>query len=197
MGKRNALLPTLSRISPILVLIVIVLNCIIKPSYDSFYLFIIYFLVCISNYTFKEISKIIYNVLNIKSLPILGSGSRPPNSTSCAFMLDNSKATSYGMPSGHSQTAWTFATYFILKIIYNFYNTNYNAKTTTLFDYIWLLLSCSLVLSTAIYISYSRVYVEGCHTIQQVIVGGLIGIAFGYLIYYFEKHAINLLSKIL
>ena len=100
------------------------------------------------------------------------------------------------MPSGHSQTAWTFATYFILKIIHNFYNTNYNAKTTTLFDYIWLLVSCSLVLSTAIYISYSRVYIEGCHTIQQVIVGGFIGIAFGYLIYYFEKDAINLLSKL-
>ena len=198
MEKRNALLPTLSRISPVLFSILIVLNCIINPSYASFYLFIAYFIECISNHTFKQISEFIYNLINTKSLPILGSGSRPPNANSCAFILDNSKSKSYGMPSGHSQTAWTVATYLLCKIIQNFYNAQYtkNTTNTSIIDYIWLIVSCSILLCTAIYISYSRVYIEGCHTIQQVIVGGFIGIAFGYIIFYFENNAIKLLSKI-
>ena len=194
MEKRNKFFPTLSRISPVVFFILIVLNCIINPSYASFYLLIMYFVECISNHTFKKMSKFIYNFLNLNSLPILGLGNRPPNANSCAFILDNSKSKSFGMPSGHSQTAWTVATYLIFKIISNFYN-NKNNKNRTLVDYIWLLLSCFIVLSTAIYISYSRVYIEGCHTIQQVTIGGLIGIVFGYLIYYFENDAINLLSK--
>jgi membrane-associated phospholipid phosphatase len=195
MDKRNKVIPTLSRISPVLFFIVILLNCILYPSYESFYLFIIYFIVSISNHTFKEISKIIYNLLNTKSLSVLGSGSRPPNANSCAFILDNSIATSYGMPSGHSQTAWTFATYFLLKIIKNWYNKYNNNKNITIIDYIWLVVSCILIFSSAIYISYSRVYIEGCHTLQQVIVGGFIGIVSGFLIYYCEKYAIDLLHK--
>ena len=198
MEKRNALFPTLSRTSPVLFFIIILLNCILNPSYESVYLCIVFILACVSNHTFKQISEFIYNLFNIKSLPILGSGARPPNANSCAFILDNSISKSYGMPSGHSQTAWTVATYLICKIIQNFKTTKNinNTKNTTVFDYIWLILSFSIILSSAIYISYSRVYIEGCHTIQQVIVGGLLGILFGYFIYYFENDAIHLLSKI-
>ena len=195
MEKRNKLVPTLSRISPILFLIIILVNCILYPSYDSFYLCIIYLLVSISNNLFKRFSKFIYTIFNTNSLPILGSGSRPPNAHSCALILDNSISKSYGMPSGHSQIAWTFATYFLLRIILNWYN-KYNTKNTTQIDYVWLILSCMLILSTAIYISYSRVYIEGCHTIQQVIIGGFLGIVSGFLIYYFENNAIKLLSRI-
>ena len=120
MNKRNTLLPTLSRASPVLFFILIVLNCIINPSYESFYLFMMYLLECISNHVFKTIIKLIYNLFNTNTLPILGSGSRPPNANSCSFILDNSKSTSYGMPSGHSQSAWTVATYLIVKLINNF-----------------------------------------------------------------------------
>jgi membrane-associated phospholipid phosphatase len=194
MDKRKKLIPTLSRTSPVLFFIGILLNCILYPSYESFYLFIIYFIVSISNHTFKKISKIIYNLLNTKSLPLLGIGSRPPNANSCAFILNNVISTSYGMPSGHSQSAWTFATYFILKIIKYWYN-KYNNKNMNIIDYMWLVISCILILGSAIYISYSRVYIEGCHTFQQVIVGGLIGILSGFLIYYYEKYAIDLLHK--
>ncbi len=197
MDKRNKVIPTLSRTSPVLIAIGILLNCILYPSYESFYLFIIYFIVCISNHTFKQISKTIYNLLNTKSLSILGSGSRPPNAHSCAFILDNTISTSYGMPSGHSQTAWSFATYFLIKIIKNFYNKyNNNNKNIKIIDYIWLVVSCIVILSSAIYISYSRVYIEGCHTLQQVTIGGLIGIASGFIIYYSEKYVIDLLHKI-
>ena len=61
-----------------------------------------------------------------------------------------------------------------------------------MFDYSWSILSCIIVLLVALYISYSRVYIEGCHTIQQVSVGGMLGIATVFIIYYFEDTIIKL-----
>jgi hypothetical protein len=140
--------------------------------------------------------KPLYNLFNKTKLPILGLGSRPSNASSCQFTLDNKYATSFGMPSGHSQIAWTLSTYIIAKIITNWKNSNKDNKAITGFGYIWLVLSCLLVLTGSLYISYSRVYIEGCHTLEQVTVGGLLGILCGFLIYYFEDDAVLLLSKI-
>jgi len=198
--KRMELLPTLSRTSPVLFFIIILLNSIVYPSYESCYLFICYFLAIISNHIFKNLfSKPLYNLLNTKSLPLLGIGDRPPNARGCSHILTNKLSTSYGMPSGHSQITWTICSYLLFKIINNWYtikNNNKINKTINIFEYIWIILSCILLLITSIYISYSRVYIEGCHTIQQVTVGGILGIISGFLIYYFENDAIKLLSKI-
>ena len=197
MDKRQELCPTLSRVSPVIIYIILILKCIIMPSPDAWYLFICFFLVIGSNWIMKRvIVKPLYKLLNKTSISILGKGSRPEGAKSCAFTLDNNLSTSYGMPSGHSQTAWTLATYIICKIINNFYNNEHNNTTITIFSYMWLVLSCIIVLCVAIYISYSRVYIEGCHTIQQVSVGGLIGIGSGFIIYYFENDAVKLLSNL-
>jgi membrane-associated phospholipid phosphatase len=91
------------------------------------------------------------------------------------------------MPSGHSQIAWTLGTYFICRLFNKMLN---NTNTTThnqILLYIWNCISISIILLCMIYISYSRVYIEGCHTIQQVIIGGIIGAVFGFLAFYFEK----------
>ena len=200
MNTRNKLLPTLSRVSPAVFLILTILNCIISPSKNSFYLLIVYCSVILSNWFNKYLFvKPVYDFLHKSSLPILGIGARPKNATSCGLVLDNILATSYGMPSGHSQTAWTVATYLLYKIIkyfyYNYNNNNRINKINKIFQYIFLIGSCILVITCATYISYSRVYIEGCHTIQQVIVGGLIGIFVGFLAAYYENFAVNLLSK--
>jgi membrane-associated phospholipid phosphatase len=197
MVKREELYPTLSRTSPVVFFYLTILNCIIAPSYNSFYLFICYCSILGSNWIIKHLLiKPIYGLLNRTSLPILGIGSRPPKANGCQFILDNIPSTSYGMPSGHSQMSWAIATYIICKIINHWYNHDKNNKVITTFGYIWLILSCVLVLFVAAYISYSRVYIEGCHTIQQVIIGGLLGVVSGFLIYYFENDAVNLMSKI-
>lgn len=209
MNKRQELYPTLSRTSPVIFFYITLLNCIINPAYNSFYLFICYCSILGSNWIIKHLFvKPIYELLDRTSLPILGIGSRPPKANGCQFNLDDILSTDYGMPSGHSQMAWAIATYIISKIIKQWYNSvndsdkksdknsDTNNKVITTFGYIWLILSCILVLGVATYISYSRVYIEGCHTIQQVIVGGLIGIVSGFLIYYFEKDAVNLMSNI-
>jgi membrane-associated phospholipid phosphatase len=194
---RKNLLPTLSRTSPVLFLILLLFNCILSPSYGAFYLFVIYVLVVLSNWVIKHFMvKPLYKLFNKTRLPILGMGTRPSGAASCQFTLDNISATSFGMPSGHSQIAWTVATYMIARLINNWKNANKDNKAITSFGYIWLILSCLLVLAGALYISYSRVYIEGCHTFEQVTVGGLLGILCGFLIYYFESDAIYLLSKI-
>ena len=201
MNTRNKLLPTLARLSPALFLILTILNCIISPSHNSFFLVIVYCSVLCSNWFNKYIFvKPVYDFLNKSSLPILGIGARPKNANSCGLVLDNVLSTSYGMPSGHSQFAWTVATYLLYKIIKNFYNNQYQNhsknKLNKLFEYIFLIGSCILIGGTAAYISYSRVYIEGCHTIQQVIVGGLIGKFTGFLIAYYENYAVKILSTL-
>ena len=194
---RNKLNPTLSRSTPEIFLYLSLLNCMINPSYQSFYLFVAYNSINLSNWIIKHlIVKPIYEHLGTKSLPILGIGKRPTNATSCGTYLDGLLSTTYGMPSGHSQIAWSVAIYFILKIIKNWYNNDKENKPITIIGYIWIILSCIIILGIATYISYSRVYIEGCHTIQQVIIGGILGCVMGFLVFFFETPVINLLSSI-
>lgn len=194
--KRYKLNPTLARYSPILYFYALLLYCIIQPSYSSLYLFISFNIIIISNILLKYISKSIYLLFNIETIPLLGIGKRPENATSCGTYLDGLLSTTYGMPSGHSQIAWSVAIYFILKMIKKWYNNDKDNKPITILGYIWLILSCIFILGIATYISYSRVYIEGCHTIQQVIIGGILGSIMGFLVFFFENPIIKLLSSI-
>jgi membrane-associated phospholipid phosphatase len=198
---RKALLPTLSRTSPVLILFFALLNCILNPSYNSFYLLIILIALFPVNWVIKHlIVQPIYKLLKTNSLPLLGIGSRPPGATSCTFILDDISSTSYGMPSGHSQMIWTFGTYMICKLIDKWHKTTTDPATTNQMQgigYIWVICTTLILLSMMIYVSYSRVYIEGCHTIQQVIVGGILGVLIGFLVYYYENDAANVLRMIL
>lgn len=207
--NRSLLLPTLARTSPIICPILLFMNCIIYPSFNSFYIFIMYMIVILLNCFEKVIIfKPLYNLLGKITLPIIGRGLRPEGAKSCLFTLDNKDANSFGMPSGHSQLAWTLAVYFICKIIFNFINKNKIKKinidkkdidkkdidkTVIAFDYIWIILSCILLILFAGYLSYCRVYIEYCHTIQQVIIGAILGMCGGFIIYYFEDNIKNAL----
>ena len=98
-----------------------------------------------------------------KNIPILGIGKRPKGAKNCGVLSDGKIAKTYGMPSGHSQDAGFF-------MIYQILNTkNTFLKVLTAFVSIWVMLS--------------RVKL-GCHTYQQVIIGGLIGVIFGYIYNY-------------
>ena len=197
--KRNQLIPTIARTSPVLFIILLLINCIVSPSVNSFYLFIVYILVNLSNWFIKNaIVKPIYKLTGKTKLPILGIGARPYGASSCHFTLDGKPSTTFGMPSGHSQLAWFISTYILCKVINNWNNNNNNTRSNpketviTIFSYLWLIASSIIILSIAFYISYSRVYIEGCHTKQQVILGGILGVACGFITYYFENDVINL-----
>ena len=165
----------------------------LAPSFNSFYLLILVFITNFFNGFLKySIMEPLYKKLGNKELPILGIGSRPPGAASCQFNIDpkHKKATSFGMPSGHSQIIWTIGTYIICNLVNRFINNIKQRENKTgaidILENIWIFISIGLLFSTMIYISYSRVYIEGCHTIQQVVVGGVIGIVLGFIAFYFE-----------
>ena len=101
-------------------------------------------------------------------------GKRPIGAKNCGFFLNpkNTLSKSYGMPSGHSQNAVFFSTYVIMNILDS--DITLHQKR----------IGISLFICLALGIMYSRVYLN-CHTIQQVIIGGLIGFLFAKI--YYEK----------
>lgn len=137
----------------------------------------------ISNCILKILFKTLYIKLGAIDLPLLGRGIRPVGTTNYSDMptLSNfvKKATSFGMPSGHSQNAWFFFS-FISLYIYN----QYKNKPNNIFTQIT---SIALIIATfiiATFISYSRVKIN-FHSTNQVIIGGVIGTilgVFGYLL---------------
>jgi membrane-associated phospholipid phosphatase len=116
-------------------------------------------------YIFKPIMK-------NKYWPILGYGTRPPNSKNSAqFGNINTPPYkgSYGMPSGHSQIMITVATFFIMTL-FN-YHSNIIPSILYFITFIVILFSLSVL--------WSRIYLN-CHTIQQVILGSIFGFIIGY-----------------
>lgn len=117
------------------------------------------------NVLLKKISKAI---MGNKTFPIIGKGTRPNNAKSCGFFTPRTKIKklmkSFGMPSGHSQTFAFLATLIGLHL----YNNNDEDEYKT-YKYIALVV---LTLSAM----YMRVYIENCHTVQQTIVGSIIGV---------------------
>ena len=121
-------------------------------------------------------------LLGGKKWPIIGSGNRPVGAKYCSLFLTckgdgKPSAGSYGMPSGHSQNATFFSTYVILNLLNNPFSNSIKIYGTILF------------ISLATGVMYSRVYLK-CHTVQQVIAGGLIGSILG-AVYFKNKDKIK------
>ena len=133
----------------------------------------------ISNVFLKYV--VFKNLLGDKKHPILGTGTRPPNAYNCGLFRDNffnsavkpKLATTYGFPSGHSQSAGYFMTF-----IHEHFSNNS------------LIYISSLLYS--LYILYTRIELN-CHTYQQVIFGYL----FGILTYYVFENIQKLINKII
>lgn len=180
----------------------------LKPSKLSLYLLISYGAILVSSKIFKKISERFYDITVGKNNPIwlLGLGRRPDGATDCASFLkfDKTPAMSFGMPSGHSMTTWTVVTYLLL-CLYEYTHSNnidINNKNSILNDFTnnktinntYIFLLVVILISFATMVSYSRVPIENCHTIQQVIVGGIIGIVMGCLIYFVQRKVLDIKS---
>ena len=127
----------------------------------------------ISSLLNQLLKEFVFNPIMKENLfPILGKGTRPEGAQDCSNFIDpeNRISSSYGMPSGHAQTATFFATYLILMII-----NERSSKNIKILKIITVLIITGIIMS-------SRVYL-GCHTIQQVVVGGIIGGLLGYLFF--------------
>ena len=134
----------------------------------------------ILNYVLKKVSQIIYEKIGNKNgmLPILGRGMRPSGAYNCDDIIPSRnkiQSTSFGMPSGHSQSVWFMFGFFLLYLLKS--KSKNEKQKSKIFD---IGLKLSLLFLFCMFISFSRVYV-GCHTVQQVIVGGIIGLSFGLI----------------
>lgn len=152
------------------------------------------------NTTAKISIKWLYKMLNVKSIPILGIGGRPSGATGCSTFLSciNTTSITFGMPSGHSQNAWFFSTFMLLEL-WRYYQLQpldvkcdgmYLDTIITKHPALISILSTLLIIF-AIIISYSRVWIEGCHTVQQVIVGAIIGVLLGIGSHRLIRHIID------
>ena len=147
----------------------------------SFYFFLemniengmlLFFVVC-SEYFNKLIKRV------IKQKRPLGWWSR---SDGCGLFRERTKEfrkkETYGMPSGHIQTAVVSGLFFT----YLLFKKQWNEYKYFVLLFVWICI---------VYIGYSRVKI-GCHSIFQVIIGSLVGLVYGlFVLYLIEERNIK------
>lgn len=127
-------------------------------------------LIIISSLFNKFVSKHIlfklFEALNLKHVAL-----RPEGCTNSANFINefspNKLSTTYGMPSGHSIESMLIAVFLVMYILKN-HEKSIKRHSLVI-----------LVLLIGISVSVSRV-VFGCHTILQILIGGIIGSIIGY-----------------
>lgn len=153
----------IARCYPIIIIIIVLGHFIGTKNPESLYLLVWLFVVEGLN---KLIKLGLKNIFGKKDIPFLGKGERPQDAKNCGCIDNKKKPTSYGMPSGHSHTAAFFSVYSILVI--NSHPISDGMKT-----------SLAIILTAlAFWIMYSRTIIK-CHTVQQVLMGGILGSVFG------------------
>ena len=173
------LINNILRASPIIIILMLCFYSFIDNIYWPIYLniFLIIGDLC-NHYLLKNgLFKILYENFGYKNykgeitLPLLGIYNRPKYARNCGFFENDNynKKSSKGMSSGHSQMAFTFVIFIIRYIIKN--NDDY------------MLLKNFSLLCLASLIGLSRVYLAKCHTLQQVIIGSIIGFLYGYFVF--------------
>ena len=189
----NSVIPTIARISPVLYSAFAILWIIIQRTKNSCFLLILHVFTSMVNFGLKNlVFKPLYKYFPKLETSFLNRGIRPNGAKSCGVSLTKHDKLdfSFGMPSGHSQITWTFTTYLICILC----QTHLNLFSTI--PAIEYLARCMLVIALimmSLYISYSRVAIEGCHTVQQVIIGGMMGVVIGYLGFVYENRIMSLI----
>jgi membrane-associated phospholipid phosphatase len=156
------------RASPLFMNLVMFLLTWILKDHDYLYFFISLVVCDGLNHIVKyNISK---PIMGNKKFGIIGTGTRPTGARNCGLFKDNKLSKSYGMPSGHSQGAAIFSTILFLQVNEMFID-----------EIIKISIQIGLILF-ALSVMYSRVR-YGCHTVQQTIIGGSMGLILGRIIW--------------
>ena len=200
LGREN-IITSVFRSFPDSIKFISLLNYIAHPSNNNLYTFVLFFLSTVINFVFKKIFYGIYKLNKTTKLPVLGLGGRPQGASSCSTFLtfDDKLSKTFGMPSGHSQMAWVFVSYFIFQIWDPLYyretkeqdnlrfNNDYDENTINAIKIVQTI----VLILFAVFMSYSRVYIEKCHTFQQVFIGAIFGTGIGYLAYYLKPYILK------
>ena len=148
--------------------------------------FLIFSLGFILNYELNYLLKygIFSKIFGKNNIPLLGKGIRPNGAKNCCNFapcnpLKPKFPNSYGMPSGHSQSVAYFSSLGIFFLLDNKKNSN-----------IINILCISLLVCLTMFIMYSRILFK-CHTLEQTLIGALIGIMVGLLLYKYKDKIKN------
>jgi len=156
----------LMRPSPFIINLIVLVDFLIHNDAKKLFLFIFLYIANFFNYLLKHY--IFKPIMGNKKYKVLGTGTRPRGAKNCGYFIDNKSPTSYGMPSGHSQTVGIFSGYYISEAL----DRDHENKNVVI----------ALLSILTLLVMYSRVKF-GCHTVQQVIIGALIGLMMGYGFY--------------
>ena len=150
--------------------------------------FLIFFIGLFLNHKLNSFLK--YNVFSQlfgkQDIPLIGKGIRPKGAKNCCSFKPCNPIypKSYGMPSGHSQSAGFFSTLGVMILLEN---NNKNNNFITIFgSFIFII--------TMLFVMYSRVLIK-CHTIEQTIMGSLIGILVAFLLFKYKNKIKKELKK--
>ena len=163
--------------SELAIFLLYLLKYLIYSSEKSLFLCLIIIFNSSLNYFIKhKIALPLFN-LNNGMLPIFGQGKRPEGATNCGYFdsCPETKASSYGFPSGHSQFAGLVSGFLINDIIKT-KSTNGKVSGLKKGDRF----SIIILLSYVPIMMFSRIFIEKCHTIEQTIFGALIGLFLGF-----------------
>ena len=128
-------------------------------------------------------------------LPLFGRGDRPNGARHCNWFdncnecnNNNTPLKSFGMPSGHSQFVMYCATFLILYLYFTYVHKKSGDGIMTKASHIrTFFYPISIFIATLSLLAvYTRIILK-CHTIQQVILGSLIGIKCGILYFFTVK----------
>jgi membrane-associated phospholipid phosphatase len=134
------------------------------------------------------VTEIFNHLLKLATSQFIGKeGDRPPGAHHCGYGVAQGKKApksgSYGMPSGHAQTAAFVATLMALAM------RKQNMKRPVEY-YDWKLAGLLLFVVTMM---YARVVIEKCHTWIQTLVGVAIGIVLAFI---FSNYISNPFSNV-
>tara|TARA_A100001015_G_scaffold314829_1_gene425217 strand:+ start:1857 stop:2543 length:687 start_codon:yes stop_codon:yes gene_type:complete len=156
----------------------------------SLFLFLIIAFNSYFNYYLKNnLSKPLFTLFN-DYIPILGQGSRPDGAVDCGYFTTcpNKQSTSFGFPSGHSQFSGLYSGFMIRDMLFDDNNVELilddNKKVSIFVHIIYIFI-----------MMYSRIYIQGCHTIGQAIFGALIGLVIGYFSNILYKNFLKKIKK--
>ena len=150
--------------------------------------FLIFFIGLFLNHRLNDFLKhyVFSEIFGKQDIPLLGKGIRPKGAKHCCSFKPCNPIypKSYGMPSGHSQSVGFFSN---LGVLFLLENINKNNRVINIFGiFIFTIIM--------LFIMYSRILFK-CHTIEQTIVGSIIGIIFAFLLFKYKNKIKKELKK--
>ena len=147
-------------------------------------------------------------------------GTFSPNCQEYKDIQGLKKNLNFGMPSGHATCVFIVGTFLLLQIWkeqeklelnednddddennkyqkmnkYNKFSNPFKIKDKKKLIIVKLIQSL-LIISFIFLICYSRIYIEKCHTVEQVFVGGMVGIGTIYLYSIYENNIIDCMKN--